>query len=399
MAGGTLIVGASVAGAQTAQALRAAGYDRPITVLEREPDAPCDRPPLSKGVLAGTVAPVPLLSTELASALAVTIELGTPAVRLRDAHTVEASDGTIREFDHLVIATGADARRGPWGQGGAMHVLRTHVDAERLRAQFGAGRSLVIIGAGFIGCEVAATATAAGMTVTMLDPLEVPMARVTGSEIGQEILGNLAGLGVIMRLGLSVEDVVPSADRTVVQLSDGTSLDADVVLVGIGVTEQTGWLEGGPLTVSNGVTCDQYGRATGFGHIWAVGDVSRWERPNGETTGRVEHWTNAVHQAAVVAHNIVATSDLRGFDAVPYVWSDQGSWKIQIVGRPSPAAAIHRIGQPSDPAGFAAVYAAGGEVLGVVTINWPRACLVTRRALTAPVAAADLVSRLQDLRG
>lgn len=392
-----VIVGASVAGIRTAQALRTLGESRPIVILERDEELPCDRPPLSKGFLAGDVEAHPLLTLEAARDLSITVELGAEATGLDLGGAVLTRDGS-RAFEDLIIATGADARRGPWLLPSCAHVLRTQADAGALRSALASASSLAIIGGGFIGSEVAATTARSGIAVTIIDAEPIPLARVAGAEVARHFIDNLTVLGVEFRLGAAVEDVVESSSTGAVLLEGGERVDADVILIGIGAAEQTAWLLQSGLDVTDGVACNQFGQVVGHDHIWAVGDVAKWPDPATSAGHRAEHWTAAVNQANVVAHNIVNRDAPIRSDAVPYVWSDQGGWKIQLAGSPGPDAEMTTIGTPGDDRGYAAVYAVHDRVCGVITINWPRAMLQARRALAErpPVSVfSDLLRSIQ----
>lgn len=385
----TVIVGASLGGTRTARALRATGYSGEIVVVGDEATLPYDRPPLSKAFLAGTSTPdaIVLLDEEAARTDDVRLELGQAATRLDLAgRSVELADGTRLHFDHLVIATGARARPSPWGSHPGVHLLRTVADAVALASDLRRGGPLVIIGAGFIGSEVAATAKTMGVEdVTVVDPMPVPLSRVLNPGIA-ELFGRLHhDHGVATRFGVGVEKIDTSGEQLVVQLSDGTDLPATTVLVGIGAIPNDEWLAGSGLTIDDGVVCDRYSRAVDAPFVYAVGDVARWWHPRHRRLVRAEHWTNAAEQATCVAHNIVHPDDLREYCPVEYVWSDQYDWKIQLAGRTG-GDLTHTIVEGSEPArSFAVLYAdTCGDFAGAVTANWPRALLVCRRALGTP---------------
>ena len=396
-----VIVGASVAGVRTAQSLRSEGFDGQIVLIGAEPEPPYDKPPLSKQFLAGDwERPRLALLSERDEALGVQQQLGVPAQRLEvaDRHVVLA-DGRRVPYDVCVIATGASARRSPWGEHAGLHVLRSATDAQQLRAALAGGGPLIVIGGGFIGAEVAATASRLGCDVTVVDPLPAPLARNVGEELGG-VLGRLhAQHDVRTRFGSGVAAVTSGAGPLQVTLDDGAVLTAPTVLVGIGAVPNDGWLESSGLLVDDGVVCDEYCRAVGAPDVYAVGDVARWlHRRRGEQV-RVEHWTNAVDQARCVARNIIRPADAVAYEPVEYVWSDQYDWKIQIAGRPARGVRCDVVGDLDHPAPRAACAYAGdtGQLAGVVTLNWPRALVEARRMLAAGVAAADGLDRLRAL--
>lgn len=396
-----LIVGASVGGVKTAQALRAAGHTGQIVIVEAEAVAhPYDRPPLSKGYLApeAALAQIALTTADELAAIDVQVRYGAAATALDPTRKlVTLEDGEQLGYDSLVIATGARARRSPWGEGPGMHVLRTSADAEALRAELLPARRLLIVGAGFIGAEIAATATKAGVTVIMVDPLPAPMSRVLNDDVGQ-IFGDKHNTeGVDLILGHSVSSVERADGGGFhVALTDGTRLDVDAVLVGIGAVVNTEWLEGSGLVLDNGVLCTPGLAAVGVDDIYAVGDVCRWTDATRGETIRLEHWTNATDQAPIVAHNIVNPTAQRAYEAIEYVWSDQYDWKIQVVGRTG-ATDHELIGAPEDGR-FAVTYTADGRKLtGAVIVNWPRALVTCRRAIadgTDIASVRDSLARL-----
>ncbi|MFC4055741.1 NAD(P)/FAD-dependent oxidoreductase [Actinomadura syzygii] len=383
-----VIVGASVGGVRTARALRSAGYAGEIVLVGAEDHLPYDRPPLSKGFLAGTVAhgDLTLLGEDAAAAAGIRLELGTPATGVDVAgRAVELADGRRLGFDELVIATGARPRPSPWGAPRGLHVLRTLDDALALREDLGRGGPLVVIGAGFIGAEVAATA--AGIAdVTLVDPMRVPLSRVLNPAVAQRFGDLHTARGVTTRFGVAVTGVETRNNGLVVRLEDETELPAATVVVGIGAVPNDDWLNGSGLTVADGVVCDRYCRARGTSNIHAVGDVARWWDPRRRGLVRAEHWTNAVEQAECVAHNITHPDDLRVHEPTEYIWTDQYDWQVQLVGRTG-GSLDHVTLSGADPDhSFAVLYAhSTGDFAGAVTVNWPRAAIACRKALRAPV--------------
>jgi NADPH-dependent 2,4-dienoyl-CoA reductase/sulfur reductase-like enzyme len=388
MSPATVIAGSSVGGVRTAQALRAAGYDGEVVLIGEESTLPYDKPPLSKALLAGTATSesIVLLSEQQARDLGVHLLLGRAARRLDVAgRWLELADGQRIRYDDVVIATGARARPSPWGRPPGVHLLRTLGDATALREDLRRGGPLIVIGAGFIGAEVAATARGMGIEdVTVIDPVPVPMSRV----IDRAVAGRFSALhreqGVATRFGAGVAGLTRAAGGLTVRLTDGSRLAAATVVVGIGAVPNDEWLASSGLRINNGLVCDQYSRAVNAPWVHAVGDVARWFHPGHGALVRAEHWTNAAEQAACVAHNIAHPNQPRAYAPVEYVWSDQYDWKIQLAGRTGGDLPHVTIDRAAPARSFAVLYAAAdGRLAGAVTVNWPRALVICRRALAA----------------
>lgn len=389
-----VIVGASLAGLRTAEALRARDYGEPITLVGAEPGLPYDRPPLSKEHLSQkhSGAASLLSSADKIDGLDIELRSGVRAVGLDpDRRRVALSDGDV-SYDHLVIATGADARTLSFGDGLAgFHTLRTLADADLLRAEFDRSPKVLVLGGGFIGAEVAASARKRGLEVDLVELLPAPMSSALGPRAGT-LLGRLhCDNGVRLRCGVTVTRAMGGDRVEKVELSDGTVLDADVVVLGLGVIPATKWLAGSGLTIDNGVQCDTELRATGYSDIYAVGDVARWPHPLFNESLRVEHWTNAHEHADAVASTI--TGQPRAATAVPYVWSDQYGHRIQIVGRPAATDQITVIEDPSD-GHHVVIYERSGKVAGMLSIDAPRKMLRGRKAVAAGLSTADLMANL-----
>ncbi|CAJ1511201.1 NAD(P)/FAD-dependent oxidoreductase [[Mycobacterium] burgundiense] len=386
-----VIVGASVAGVRVAEELRRNAFDGTIVILDEEAELPYDKPPLSKALLAGTtgVEDVTLLSRAAANELGLDLRLSSRASTLNlSRNEVEVDGGDRVGFDQLVIATGARARPSPWGQPEGLHLLRTLGDSQRLRADLERGGRLAVIGGGFIGAEAAATARSMGLAVTMIDILPAPMERVLGPEVGQRFAALHQRHGVQTIFGAGVAEVTGHRGEFRIGLTDGRTVDADYVLVGIGAIPNDDWLASSGLLIDNGVVCDERCQAVDAPGVFAVGDVARWRNPETGRLTRIEHWTSAIEQAALVAHNITHPDDQLDYSPVEYVWSDQYDWKIRVAGNPGHTEGRHVeiLGEETDSNRFAALYHDGDTLTGLVVVNWPRALIAGRKALSAGTA-------------
>jgi NADPH-dependent 2,4-dienoyl-CoA reductase/sulfur reductase-like enzyme len=364
-----VIVGASAAGLSTAEALRTKGYDGTLTLVGDEPHLPYDRPPLSKQILSGTWEPhrVRLRDEQALRRLDADLLLGNAAVRLDTAgRQVLLSDGNRIGFDALVIATGVRPRRLPGDDLAGIHVLRTLDDARSLRAELTRRPRVAVVGAGFLGAEVAAAARGMGLETTLIDPLPVPMRRQLGYQIG-ELVGQLhSDNGADLRLGVGVSRFVASAGRVVgVELVGGTVVDADVVVVAVGSTPATEWLAGSGLPLGNGVECDA--RCQAAPGVYAAGDVACWHNPHFGARMRIEHRLNATEQGMAVAGNLLG--DDRAFAPVPYFWSDQYDARIQAYGIFPDGAQVTVLQGDMASRTFVAAYGRHGDVVGVLGWN------------------------------
>ncbi|MFF5979506.1 NAD(P)/FAD-dependent oxidoreductase [Streptomyces olindensis] len=379
-----VIVGASAGGLAVAEALRRAGHDGSITLIGDEPHLPYDRPPLSKQILTGQWQQdrLPLRPRADIDALQLDLRLGVAAIGLDPAgRTVLLAGGVRQPYDGLVVATGVRARHLPGSEGvTGVHTLRTLEDAVKLRSRLRPGRRLVIVGAGFIGAEVAAVARGLGVDVTLLEAGPEPLTRAVGEDAGRFLAQLHRDRGVRLRTLASVaEIVVAGSDVTGVRLTDDTVEPADDVLVAIGSVPNTDWLDGSGLKVSNGLVCDEFSAAAPG--VYGVGDVARWHNPRFGTTMRVEHRSNAAEQGMAVAHNLLNPGAQRPFAPVPYFWSDQYDRKVQSYGH------LHGHEQAlvlrQDPHHWLVSYRKGDRLTGVLGIGVPPKELRTWRALVA----------------
>lgn len=332
-----LVVGAGIGGLRTVEQLRATGFEGRISLVGAEPHPPYDRPPLSKQVLTGEWEPerAVLRTLDALDDLGVRTHLGLRAVALRPGE-IELSDGASLHGDAIVIATGLVARTLP-DQPEHVHTLRTLDDSLALRTTLERVESLLVIGGGFIGSEVACSATTRGIVdITVLESLPAPSSRALGPELGALAGRLLTEAGVRLRTGVQISGFLDAGKRVAVTLADGERVEADAAVVGIGGVPRLDWLPG--VDTTGGLACGPTGQVQGLDRVWAVGDIAAWEDPVYGGRHRFEHWTSAGDQAAVVARDIVGVEPPPA--AVPYFWSDQFGLKIQLVGRPDRATSL-----------------------------------------------------------
>jgi len=388
-----VVVGASLAGIRATETLRREGYDGRIVLVGAEPHLPYDRPPLSKQLLAGEWEPQDLaLRRSAYDDLDVELRLGVRAVALDAAARVLLLEGDEElPFDGAVLATGATPRRLPdTPELDGMFVLRTVDDALDLRARLDAQPRVVVVGAGFIGSEVAATCRQRGLAVTVLEALPAPLVRGLGPVLGM-VCGDLhRAHGVDLRLGVGVTAIEGDGRVERVRLDDGATVDADVVVVGIGVVPVTDWLDGSGLTVDNGIVCDE--TLVAAPGIVAAGDVARWPNPlfDGELM-RLEHWTNAAEQGVAAARRLlVADGDApEAYAPVPFVWSDQYDRKIQSVGHFRGDDDMEVVHGTLDEHRFVALFGRGGRLVGALGFSMPAKLMQYRKLIEQRTAFAD----------
>ncbi len=401
MIGSVVIAGASLAGMHAAHTLRNDGYDGRITVIDADANTPYDKPPLSKHVLAGTWDVDRITLPAAKEDLDLEYLLGRRAMGLDLADRFVRLDGGDRVgYDGLVIATGASAR---WLPGAPMlegvHVLRTLDDCLALRDDLDdLPERVVVVGAGFIGAEVAATCRNRGLEVTLLEGLDVPLERALGREMGMVMAELHRYHEVDLRLGVGV-DGLEGTDRVEgVRLDDGTVIPATVVVVGIGVTPNTGWLTGSGLNVDDGVVTDE--NLVAAPGVVAAGDIARWPSARYGGLLRVEHWETAIQMGEAAARRLLAEhhgTEPEVFDPVPWFWSDQYDRKIQLAGRSSADDDVEVVIGSTDEHRFVALYGREGRVVGVLGMNRPRHVMQLRGLVEEPTSWADGLARAREL--
>jgi len=388
-----VVVGASLAGLRAAETLRREGYDGRLVLVGAEYHLPYDRPPLSKELLAGEWEPDQIaLRKQPYDDLDLDLRLGRRATHLDVANgVIELDDGAESfGFDGLVVATGSRPRTLPGTPAlDGIFVLRTVDDCLAIRARLDAHPRVVVIGAGFIGSEVAATCRGRGLDVTVLEMLATPLERAVGPVVG-DACGRLhRDHGVDLRCSVKVAgfEGVDRVER--VRLADGSTVNADLVVVGVGAVPETRWLNDSGLDLDDGVMCDETCLAAPG--IVAAGDVARWPNPlfDGERM-RVEHWTNATEQGVAAARRLLVedAASAEPFAPVPFVWSDQYDVKIQVVGSIRGDDEVTVADGSLHEHRFVALFGRGGRLVGALGFSRPR--LVMRyRKLIAERASWD----------
>ena len=381
-------MGGGLAATRVAEQLRRAEYTGPVTIVSDEVHLPYDRPPLSKEVLRAQVDDVTLKPLEFYDENDITLLLGSAATTIdSDAKTVALDNGVVLPYDHLIIATGLVPRRIPsFPDLEGVRVLRTFDESLALRKHAGEARRAVVIGAGFIGCEVTASLRGLGVDVVLVEPQLAPLASVLGVQIGNLVARLHQAEGVDVRTGVGVSEIVGSTHVEKVILSDGSEIEADLVVVGIGSRPATDWLEGSGIAVDNGVICDNVGR-TAVPNIWALGDVASWQDALGHQA-RVEHWSNVAEQARVLVPSLLGNEPPQAV-VVPYFWSDQYDVKIQCLGEPEADDVVHVV--EDDGRKFLAYYEREGALVGVVGGGVPGTVMKARAKIASGAAISEVL--------
>jgi len=396
--GRIVVVGASLAGLRGIEALRRDGYDGAITLVGAEPHLPYDRPPLSKQVLAGSLEPDQIaLRREPIEDLALDLRLGRRAISLdAQAREIALDDGERVAWDGLLIASGATPRRLPGTPAlEGIHVLRTLDDALAIRRALEKGPRVLVVGAGFIGAEVAATCRAQGHPVTVVEPLAAPMLRALGPEIAAVTAELHRDHGVDLRCGVGVEALEGAGRVERARLADGSVIEADLVVIGIGVTPEVSWLEGSGLELRDGVVCDAT-CATSLPGVTAAGDVARWPHPLFGEEMRIEHWTHAIEMGEAAARRLLATPETATpFAPVPYVWTDQYDRKLQMAGHIRSDDLMEIIQGSLEERRFVAIFGREGRLTGALAMNRPAAVIGLKQRIARGDAFADVAAGAQ----
>jgi NADPH-dependent 2,4-dienoyl-CoA reductase/sulfur reductase-like enzyme len=386
-----VVVGASLAGLRAVEAARRSGYDGTITLIGDEVHEPYDRPPLSKDYLTSEQPPSATVLREeamLRNDLGVDLRLGTTATGLDPTAKIVHTDQGEVGYDTAVLATGASPRTIPGAEGlTGVHTLRTIGDAEAIRAAIDRGARTVVVGAGFIGSEIAASARKRGREVTVVEALPTPLARAVGEQLGLALAGLHERNGSHLRLGVGVDGLEGDQAVQAVRLADGTRIEADLVVVGIGVTPNVGWLSESGLALGNGVECDEY-LATSASGVYAAGDIANWVNPLFGTRMRLEHWTIAAEQGGHAGRNAADPATAEPFSTVPYFWSDWYDKRIQFVGVAADAEQTETVIGALDGDAFLTLYRRGDRLVAALGLE-QRSNMMKFRNLLAKQASWD----------
>jgi 3-phenylpropionate/trans-cinnamate dioxygenase ferredoxin reductase component len=394
-----VIVGASLAGLRAAEAARRGGWDSELVVVGEEGHMPYTRPPLSKELLTKEAAS--LTDHLLPAQVEATWMLGERATGIdRHGRRLELAGGERLAYERLVIATGCRARQwsGPGAELSGLHVIRHAEDALELRAALTRGPRLAIVGAGFIGCEVASSARALDLEVSLFDIASTPMPAL-GPLLGERCASLHRSNGVSLHLGLGIAALYGEHGRVRgVELADGTRHEADLVVVALGAVPCTDWLADSGLDVERGVRCDATLTVDGDPDLLAAGDIAEWPHPlaGGERI-RIEHWTNAAEQGSFAGRNaVVAAAERQPYTGIPSFWSDQYGIRIQALGLPHLGHQHHVVEESPDGVRLVAVAERDGKLVGVVAFEGARRLPFYRTQIGGPLDLGSLRTQLAE---
>lgn len=367
-----VVVGASLAGLRAVESARRAGFSGAITLVGTEEHLPYDRPPLSKEFLTSEdLLPAPTLRdlTVLRDELHIDLRLGVAATGLDTTERTVWVGTDPLSYTGLVLATGATPRTLPGSEHLAgVHTLRNIDDARKIRAALDAGARTVVVGAGFIGSEIASSARQRGSTVTVVEAMSTPLARPVGEQMGAVLAGLHERHGTTLRCGVGVEAIEGAIRVEAVRLVDGTRIDADLVVVGIGVAPTIDWLATSGLELGNGVECDKTLQTSAPG-VYAAGDLASWPNPVFDTRMRLEHWTIAAEQGGVAGRHAIDPTAATAYSTVPYFWSDWYGKRIQFVGIAAAADEVKVVAGDVEGDTFLALYRRGDRLIGVLGLE------------------------------
>lgn len=397
------VIGANLAGGRAAEALRAGGFDGRILLIGAEDEPPYERPPLSKEILKGTMPPERILlkSLDAWSADDITLMLGTKVTRILPTEQALELDGGERvRVDKVLLCTGGRVRRLPipGADLDGVHYLRTLADARAIREHLRPDSPVVVIGAGFVGAEVAACAKEAGCRVTLLEAADVPLLRALGEKMGKLYASYHVERGVDLRTSITVERIEGDHRVRAVVTAQGERLEASCVVIGVGIDPNVELAQDAGIRVGNGVVVDEYCQ-TSMENVYAAGDVAYFPNPILGQHMRLEHWQNAQNQAVSAARSMLGHR--APFAEVPWFWSDQFDLNLQMAGHPSATDDIVVRGSMDD-ARFCALYLRSGVLVGALAVNRPRDVrgatkLIERRVRLAPAQLADENVNLREL--
>jgi NADPH-dependent 2,4-dienoyl-CoA reductase/sulfur reductase-like enzyme len=394
------VVGASLAGLRAVETLRSNGFSGRLLLVGAERHRPYDRPPLSKEVLRGEwgAERTALTKPERFDALGLELRLGCRARGLDPRERTLELEGSERiRYDGLILASGARPRTLPGAPPlEGIYVLRTLDDAVEIASRLDAGPRVAVVGAGFIGSEVAASCRARGLEVTLIEALPVPLAQALGETMGELCAALHRDHGVRLHCGVAVTALEGSGRVERLRLSDGRTVQADCVVVGIGVAPDTQWLASSGLELRDGVVCDAT-LATSAPGVVAAGDVARWWNPLFGESMRVEHWTNAVEQGVAAAKRLLASEGAaEPFANVPFFWSDQYDLKIQLAGNVKPDDRVHVVSGSLEERRFLALYEREQRLVGALAFNRPRQLMACRKLIGERVPFEEAAARMPD---
>lgn len=396
-----VVAGANIGGGRAVEALRKEGFAGDIILVGAEPDLPYERPPLSKGFLTGDVADgeFSVATPEGYAEQRIETRLGRRVTGLDPAtKTVTLDDGETLGYDKLLIVTGASPRRLriPGHDLAGVHYLRTVADSRAIRADLANSDRVAIVGMGFIGAEIAASARALGKQVTTIEAIDLPLAPALGREVAERMVGIHRGHGVEVLTGEKVAGLEGNGRVQQVVTASGTTVPCDMVVVGIGVTPNTGWLDGSGIELDNGVVVDEYCRSS-LPDVYAAGDVAHWWSRRYGRRLRVEHFDNAGNQA-VAAAKVMLGQD-HPYDPVPYFWSDQYDISLQVAGMPADHDEVVFRGTV-EGGSWSAFYLSGGRLTAALSANRFKDFSAGRRMLRAgtPVTADQLADEGIELK-